>query len=292
MYELIPVGKATYYIDSPVKVGVYAPDPANVILIDSGSDKDAGRKIRQILQQQGWNLKAIINTHSHADHIGGNRYLQSQTGCTVFANGMEVDFTRHPVLEPSFLYGGYPMQALRHKFLMAQSSDVKTFTHPDFPKELTVIPLPGHSFDMVGIRTPDDIIFLADCVSSEATLEKYGIPFLYDVQAQLDTLTAIQAIHGSMFIPAHAPATADIAPLAKLNHEKMLAIGETLLSFCGEPVTFDALLQQVFTHYNLSMSMIQHVLVGSTVRSFLAWLTDTGKLRYTFTDNQLCWVRT
>lgn len=29
------------------------------------------------------------------------------------------DFTRHPILEPSFLYGGYPCEDLRHKFLLA-----------------------------------------------------------------------------------------------------------------------------------------------------------------------------
>ena len=219
MYELHQVGKNTYYIDCPAKIGVWDAGDG-VYLIDSGSDKDAGRRVKKILDEKGWRLKAILNTHSHADHIGGNRYLQSQTGCAVFASGIEADFTRHPLLEPSFLYGGCPPEELRHKFLLAQESAV---SDAEPPAELQVIPLPGHSFDMVGFRTPDDVVFLADCLSSASTLEKYGVPFLYDVGAALATLEAVAEMKAALFVPAHADAAADVSALALLNREKLLA---------------------------------------------------------------------
>ncbi len=160
MYELVQVSEKCYYINCPAKIGVYAPDKDHVYLVDSGNDKDAGRKVRQILDKNGWNLTAILNTHSNADHIGGNRYLQGQTGCKVYSCGIEAAFTRYPVLEPSFLYGGYPCKDLRHKFLMAQESDVADFSDENFPKEIEVIPLQGHFFDMVGFRMPDNVVFL------------------------------------------------------------------------------------------------------------------------------------
>ena len=192
MFELHQIGKNTFYIESPPKIGIYRVKESDVYLIDSGNDKDAGRKIRKILDEQGWNLKGIINTHSNADHIGGNRYLQQQTGCPIFAAGIEAAFTRFPILEPSFLYGGYPCKDLRHKFLLAQDSQAKEITDPGFPKELEAIPLKGHFFDMIGIRTPDQAVFLADCVSSEKTLEKYQITFIYDVAEYLRTLDLVE----------------------------------------------------------------------------------------------------
>ena len=67
MYELIQISDSSYYIQSPAKIG---------------------------------------HTHSNADHIGGNKYLQGQTGCKIYVPGIDCDFTRHPILEPSFLYGG------------------------------------------------------------------------------------------------------------------------------------------------------------------------------------------
>ncbi|MBD5424521.1 MAG: MBL fold metallo-hydrolase, partial [Allobaculum sp.] len=128
MFELIQVSNQSYYIQSPAKIGLVRLNDKDVCLIDSGNDKDAGRKIRQLLNAKGWHLTAIYNTHSNADHIGGNKYLQAQTGCKIYAPGMEEAFTHYPVLEPSFLYGGYPCKELRHKFLMAQPSQVQKLT--------------------------------------------------------------------------------------------------------------------------------------------------------------------
>ena len=75
MYELIQAGENTFYIDSPTKLGVYRI-PQGAYLVDSGNSKDAGKRARQILDANGWPLLGVLNTHSHADHIGGNRFLQ------------------------------------------------------------------------------------------------------------------------------------------------------------------------------------------------------------------------
>lgn len=173
MYELNQVGKRSFYIQSPAKIGLYKLNQTDVCLIDSGSDKDAGRKVRQILDQNGWRLTAIFNTHSNADHIGGNQYLEGQTKCRIYAPGIECDFTNHPVLEPAFLYGGFPPKDLQHKFLMARLSHAEHLQKECLPEGMEMVPQPGHFFDMVGFRTSDDVVYLADCLSSRETLEKY-----------------------------------------------------------------------------------------------------------------------
>lgn len=181
MYELIQVGPRSYYINAPVKIGLSLLQDNQVCLIDSGNDKDAGRKIRQLLEQHGWQLQMILNTHSNADHIGGNQYLQKQTGCHIYAPGIECALTRHPLLEPSYLYGGFPPKDLRHKFLLAQPSQAEYLTDDVLPKGWKMLPLPGHFFNMVGFETEDGVIYLADCLSSKETLAKYQIGVLYDV---------------------------------------------------------------------------------------------------------------
>lgn len=289
MYELIQVAERSYYIESPAKIGLFKLNDTEVCLIDSGNDKDAGRKIRQILDSHQWHLTAIYNTHSNADHIGGNKYLQGQTGCKIYAPGIECDFTKHPVLEPSFLYGAYPPKDLKHKFLMAQESNAEYLTKDNLPSGIEMIPLPGHFFDMAGFRTADDVIYLADCLSSKETLDKYQIGFIYDVSAYLSTLEMVKSLKAKYFVPAHAAATQEIESLAQYNIDKVLEIADKITCICREPLCFEVILQKLFANYGLTMSFEQYVLVGSTVRSYLTWLKDAGRLNVVFENNMLLW---
>ena len=289
MYELIQVLNNTYYINCPAKIGLYLDVDKGVYLIDSGNDKEAGRKVRQILDKNGWTLRAILCTHSHADHIGGCKYLQAQTGCKVYSPGVERDFTRHTLLEPALLYGGFPPKALRHKFLMAQESDADELASAELPEGFEIIPLPGHCFEMVGFRTPDDVVFLADCLSSRATLEKYRIGFIYDVQAYLDTLEKVKSLSGAFFVPAHAEACEDVSELAQYNIDTVNEIAGRIKSICTQPVNFEALLKRLFDEYALELSFEQYALVGSTVKSYLAWLMDKGQLKAKCESNLLLW---
>lgn len=289
MYELVQVSENCYYIQSPAKIGLVKLNETDVCLIDSGNDKDAGKKVLRILEANGWKLKAIYNTHSNADHIGGNKYLQTQTGCKIYAPGIECAFTRHPILESSYLYGGYPSKDLRHKFLLSQESDVEYLTDDVLPEGFEVIPLPGHFFDMVGFRTMDDVVYLADCLSSKETLEKYRIGVIYDVKAYLETLEMVKKMNARLFIPSHAAPVEDISELAQYNIATVMEIENKIVELCKEPLSFEVLLQMLFNEYELQMNFEQHVLVGSTVRSYLAWLKDTGRVNARFEDNMLLW---
>lgn len=290
MYELNPVGEKTYYIESPAKMGIYKLSDNEVCLIDSGNDKDAGKKVQAILTEQGWTLKFILNTHSNADHVGGNAVLQQRLNVPAYTSGIEACFNHYPILEPSFLYGGYPVKELRNKFLMAQqpstAEDLKDIT---LPNGLEIIPLDGHYFGMIGVKTDDEVWFLADCMMGEPILDKYHATFIYDVAAYLATLDTVGQLEGKWFIPAHAPACQDIKPLVAANRQKVLEICEKLLDWCREPIMFEDVLKMTFDHYQLTLDWNQYVLVGSTIRSYLAYLHDKSQLQTTFVENKLLW---
>ena len=82
MSERIALGKNSFVVQSPTTVGLYR-DGDRALLIDSGNDISAGRRLLKMLDEMGLRLKAVVTTHHHADHIGGNAVLQQRTGCEI-----------------------------------------------------------------------------------------------------------------------------------------------------------------------------------------------------------------
>jgi hydroxyacylglutathione hydrolase len=62
-----------YLLHDPVSGETAAVDPA------------VAQPVLDALEQKGWHLTAILNTHHHSDHVGGNLELKQKTGCTVIA---------------------------------------------------------------------------------------------------------------------------------------------------------------------------------------------------------------
>jgi hypothetical protein len=224
--------------------------------------------------------------------VGGNAVLQQHLNVPAYTSGIEACFNRFPILESSFLYGGFPVKELRNKFLMAPASEATDLSDSTLPAGLEILPLEGHYFGMFGVKTDDDVWFLADCMMGENILQKYHASFIYDVGAYLATLDKVEKLEGKWFIPAHAAACHDIKPLVAVNRQKVLEICEKLLGWCLEPMTFEDVLKLIFDHYQLNMDWNQYVLVGSTIRSYLAYLHDDGRLKTTFVNNNLLWQTT
>ena len=101
----------------------------------------------------------------------------------------------------------------------------------------------------------------------------------------------VKSLQAKWFVPAHAGTAENIASLAQYNIDKVLEIADRITNICQEPLCFETILQRLFTNYGLTMNFEQYVLVGSTVRSYLAWLKDSGKVNALFENNMLLWHR-
>lgn len=293
MHEWINLLGNTWYFPSHANIGLVKINERDVILIDSGGDKEAAKKVFSTLQAKGWNLTMIVNTHSNADHIGGNAFFYEKTHCRIAATGLEAAFIEYPMLEPSFLFGGYPPSPLRNKFLLAQPSVVTDVVSTgEIPgTSLQAIRLPGHFMDMIGVLTQDGVFFVADSLFKKEILDKYKIPFIYDVKRFLETLTLIEQTSANLFVPSHAEPTSDIRPLVHMNRKTVQELCERIVECCATSMNFETLLKRIFDDYALTLDFTQYVLAGSTIKSVLSYLYEARRIDALFSENMLFWKK-
>jgi glyoxylase-like metal-dependent hydrolase (beta-lactamase superfamily II) len=290
-WEPEQLGERTWLLPTGVNVGLWEGGDG-AVLIDSGGDKEAGRQIRQVLDQRRLALRLIVNTHSNADHVGGNAYLQKQTGCRIAAARMEAAFITDPVLEPSFLWGAAPFRELRGKFLQAASSTVNLLLPDSGPipdTELEAVPLPGHFLQMIGVRTPDGVLFAGDALFGEEVLAKHPVFFLYDVAAHLLTLERLESLAAQWIVPGHGRPVREARPLVAANRAALEATAAAVSSFCSRPAGFEEILAGLCRQFAIELNPSQYVLVGGTLRAYLAWLADRGTLRPGFENGRMLW---
>jgi glyoxylase-like metal-dependent hydrolase (beta-lactamase superfamily II) len=291
--ELSLLSGSTFVARGPTNVGVYASE-GRAVLIDSGNDEDAGRKILRACEASGLTVSHIANTHSNADHCGGNAFVQARTNCRIAASRLEASFIEAPSLESAFLWGGFPPPPLRNKFLMAKGSRVTDLLEAPCAVPgagIEALPLPGHYMGMVGFLTPDRVFFAADAAASPAILEKYRYYFVYDVAAHLATLDALAVMDVDWIVPSHAEPTRDAGPLVAANKAKILEVGERILALCGPSgagsSTPEALVVALADSYGLELNHTQYALLSSTLRSYVSWLADEGLVTTRLEANRL-----
>ena len=168
-------------------------DSKEAVLIDPGSDGDG---ISSEVEKYALNIKCIINTHGHGDHISSNGRFKAP----IYIHGLDADFLKDSKLNLSASFG----LAIKSPSATHLLKDGEIIKIGDF--ELKVLHTPGH--------TPGSISLLSDgVVFSGDTLFMGGIgrtDFTYGSEEKL-----INSIKEKLFVldektvvyPGHGPSS-------------------------------------------------------------------------------------
>ena len=291
--ELVGVTDNVAYIPGAVNIGVLR-NGKRCTVIDTGLDKNSGRSIRKVLEAEGLKLEAIINTHSHADHFGGNDYLARNLNAEVHVPAIESGIIQNPILEPIYLFhGATPIRNLRNKFVLAKPSPVDHIIGPGklevIGLDLEIIPLPGHCFNQIGVLV-DNVLFCADTVFSERVINKYKIPVVQDVGRHLDTLEKLRVMEHNLFVPAHTKPVEDIKELVTKNISTTHGILDDIKRILEEPKTTERLMSKLCTDYELDLTIVQqYYLIHMTIMAYLGYMYDEKQIDIEMEDNLLRW---
>ncbi len=267
-------------------------------LVDSGQDKEHGRKIRKALDELGLTPKVILCTHSHADHYGGNAYLLRQyPEAQVWAPELEAEIIRSPLLEPIYLFhGAKPLPELTSKWLRAEASPVHRVA-AEGPEELNGVPFSlidvrGHAHRQLAVLV-DDVLLAADSLFGAATLDKYPFPFSQDVGGQLRSLDVLAALLATravrMALPGHGEPTEQVEGLIEVNRSALLTAAEVVRHACTG-VGLEQVLDTATTQMGAMMTdLARYHLNLTTITAYLGWLREEGLVTAELVKGRLLW---
>lgn len=293
--KLINLKGNTYYIDSAVNIGIISNSEGKAVIVDTGLDDNMGRKILKLTKEQDLTPVAIINTHSHADHCGGNNFIVKRESIPIYAPHFEKAIIEYPFLEPFYLFSAYPLKDMQNKFLMAKESRVNHIIKEGEIEiegiRIKVIPLIGHSPGMVGIATSDKVLFIGDAFFSKNILGKYALAYYTDIKNTLNTLEYLKTLKYDYFIPSHGEVLKDPIPTIDANILRINEIKCKIAEFCMTPKSREEITAHLISFYGINLNIGQYYLTSSTVSAYLSYMTDEGTLKVEILDNNLKWIK-
>ncbi|MBU5483346.1 MBL fold metallo-hydrolase [Clostridium sp. MSJ-11] len=290
--DLIKIKGNTYYINAPTNIGVYIFKNKNCLLVDTGINNSQARKIDEVLIQNNLHPKYIINTHSHVDHCGGNSYFkENYPGSLIFTSAKEKIFMENPELYPCILSNSIPIKGLKR---ITKKFDVDFILDYGVNKindeKFEVLALKGHSQEHIGFITPEKVCFLGDALFSDEIIDKYSLPYLYDIEESINTLNIINDIDCDYFILAHSNEMIlkdQIKDLVQHNLNNINYFIEQILDLLDGPMTKEDILQNLAILNDLSMGFTQYHLNYSSVSALVNNLYNQGKIDCSIEDGKM-----
>ncbi len=289
--ELTRLSERTFCIAGPANVGVVALENSRVALIDSGIDEKYATRLFELLSDYRFKIAYILNTHAHADHVGGNSFFSEKCGCQILASTLEAPTIRQPLIQSAVLFAGAPINDLMNRFIMANPSPAEVLSGNELTLDdltIRILDLPGHSVNQKGFMV-DGVAFVADTLFPETFFKKQRLPFIYDPHAHKQTLEKLRSLEAKLFVGGHFVATGNIATMisSNLNHV------ENAMNFMREllkvPQSQEHIVKAFLDHFGMKKISWEYYLYRATVNGYLSSLYRRGEIKFRVLDNLAVW---
>lgn len=283
--NLIQAKGNSFFCDGIFSIGVYIKDKS-AVLIDSGISKDVAKEIDKALIEANVQVMAIINTHCHGDHCGGNAFFQQKyPNIKIFSTETERPFIEDPLMAPiCFCGGAAAFEELKKckPITPQQVSKVTDIISPYQDQKISIcgetfeiITLPGHTRGMIAVRTPDNVLYCGDAIFGGETFRKYPILYYTFIDETLNSFKKLKSLvpQVNVTIIYHGGIVPDLVPLIDDHESRILETKKWILSILSEqPLSIEEITAKIMQKHKIPDDMVSYALTKTPIQAFVAEL--------------------
>ena len=173
---------------------VSCTETGQAVVIDPGAD---GKKIMQTIINLGLDIKYVVNTHGHVDHIGANGKLKEDLKVPILLSEKDLAIYKNPGFGLRFVLGAQP-----EPDLFLKEGDYIEFGDCS----LKVLETPGHTPGGICLLG-EDVVFCGDTLfaGSIGRTDLSGGSYARLMKSIHEVLTKLPS--RTVAYPGHGPAT-------------------------------------------------------------------------------------
>lgn len=288
---------STWVLNCWALIPLYKLDDHRCVLLDTGL-WDQREEIETILRENGLTVAGVLCSHAHIDHMGCCAYFQSQGAELAMSLG-----------EVGQIFAPLGMQLQYYNFSLCSFREYPELgTAPCLPDriilphedritfcgaEFEILHTPGHTVDHICVKTPDNVLYLADAMMTGRVLHHSKFPYAFNMETYLDTLGKLRAAKADLFIVAHKGIYDEILPFIDLEITFITRRMQELLDLVEDYTTPKLLTAAMCRHYRARPKSIRSMAYfEQSAQIYIHYLVSTGDLEAVLEEETIRYRKT
>ena len=269
-------------------------ETGRVSVVDPGAASERAREVEEAVGEVGGKPGPILLTHGHSDHVVTAKALGWRP---VYAPRYCIAFVESLWARRLSAYGG--LVALKHVAHEPAEIHVDYWVADGNPVPgFRAVWLPGHTPGHTGYLAEEDgVAYVGDAVFGERVLERFGVPFAYDLKRFVETIEEkLMSLvdEGYAIVPSHGPVAEKgrARSMLEANAKRVYELKELVLDILSEkPMTLDQLVYEVTvrTARQEEPGPRSLLLNRLPVMSLLAWLEEEERIEAAVSSTGVVW---
>lgn len=288
----------TYYFETKYSyIPFYKLNDNEIVMLDSGYYGTDDKIIQELISKYNFNVKAVICSHGHIDHIGNNFWLQEKYNTEIIMSDYESNFCESVYGLKSFHFTVY-LKGADKRFEPIPFKTDRKITNSDKYIEISgnrfeIVQLPGHTYFHLGIITPDNVFYVGDSLLSSEAIKENKLSFSSNILLDINSKEKIRNTKCEKYILAHK-GVYDYSLINEIIDQNLLFYEEQMqliIDSVKNHMTFDEIFKEIIQKIQISKHALSYVQTERIIKNFINYLLENGVLRIEIEDDTLKYCR-